>query len=656
MNAKYLWPLCALSLLLAAGGPAGCESNPGGTYQDALTDDTDGGESTFLDRPCEAAGYVDTDGDKIPDMLEGSADSDGDTIPDAFDTDSDNDGLPDSEEVGEGLCVFVTPDSDYDGQPDFRDPDSDNNGRPDGVDGTEDVDGDGIPNAYDRDDDGDSIDDSVEIGPDSADPVDTDQDGIPDMWDVDSDDDTILDADERRGDADLDGLPNFRDTDSDNDTLPDEDEAGDDDPLTPPDDSDEDGTPDFVDVDSDNDGLDDGLELSVGCSPTDVDTDGDSFTDLAEYTVGTDCADAASKIEGFYLILPYKPYDPPELRQFEFDTKIRQADVFFLIDSTGSMSEEIETVKTKLQGTIVPGIVAEIPDARIGIGEFRDQDDTGYFPVRVRQNVTDDILAVQAAINAFEWGGGSGYTSILEALYQMVTGEGFGAHLPPAPGCLDAGWGYPCFRTGALPIFIAFSDAEARNGPSGLLYTTDIFPPPHSYAAAVNALTDAGARFIGVDSGEADVDFRALSIDTGTVSVSGSPLLFEVASNGADIDLTIVEAVVTLANQVAFDVDTVVEERPFIDDDVDATRFVKSVTPMDAFPADNIMGFDSRQFYGVLPGTTLTFEVAFKNDFLEEERMPRAFRCRIVVRANFTTKLDEKVVLIIVPGTQGILE
>jgi len=648
---------------LAAMTPAACDSGSGGpNLVDAdVSDATE--DAPYTDQTCREIGYTDTDGDRMPDIFEGSDDSDDDGIPDFYDTDADNDGLADEAEAGPGGCVLEPPDGDFDGVPDFQDADADNNGRPDGVDGREDVDGDGLENYRDKDDDGDGIDDSDEIGPDPADPVDSDGDGIPDFWDDDSDNDTVRDADERRGDADVDGVPNIRDTDSDNDTIPDGDEAGDTDPATPPRDSDGDGAPDFVDLDSDGDGLDDGLEtsLTVGCSPTAVDSDGDSFTDLAEYTVGTDCADSNDKIEGFFLILPYDPAAEPEVRQFDFSTEIRQADVFFLIDGTGSMSEEIDTVKARLQDTIVPGIVAEIPDAWIGVGEFQDECDTSVFPVRVRQDVTNDIALVETGIsNVGLDSGGCGYTSLLEALYQMVTGEGFGAYLPPAPGCLDSGWGYPCFRVGALPIFIAFSDAEARNGPSGVAYSTSIIPVPHSYAAVVSTLADAGARFIGVDSGEetsdCDVDMRALAIDTGTVSVSGSPLLFEVDSSGTGIDSTIVEAIVTLANQVAFDVDTAVEERPFVDDGVDAAGFVKRVTPFDADPPDKIQGFDSRMFYGVLPGTTLTFEVAFKNDFVEEERMPRAFWCKIVVRADGTTRLDEKDVLIIVPGEQGILE
>jgi hypothetical protein len=56
---------------------------------------------------------IDSDGDTIPDSVEGTGDSDGDGIPDFQDTDSDNDGKPDSEEG--------TGDSDGDGIPNYRD-------------------------------------------------------------------------------------------------------------------------------------------------------------------------------------------------------------------------------------------------------------------------------------------------------------------------------------------------------------------------------------------------------------------------------------------------------------------------------------------------------------------------------------------------------
>ena len=80
---------------------------------------------------------TDSDGDGIPDAVEGAADSDGDGIPNFLDTDSDGDGLPDA------------------------------------VEGTGDVDGDGIPNYLDLDSDGDRVPDQLEValGYDPYDPA-----------------------------------------------------------------------------------------------------------------------------------------------------------------------------------------------------------------------------------------------------------------------------------------------------------------------------------------------------------------------------------------------------------------------------------------------------------------------------------------------------
>ena len=146
------------------------------------------------------------------------------------------------------------------------------------VEGTQDFDGDGIPNCLDTDSDGDSISDKLETT------VDTDKDGKPDYLDLDSDNDGILDSLENKVctgtgilcDTDADGTPNFRDLDSDADQIKDVNEANGSDynkdgiadgniddkgiptsankGLTPPD-TDRDGKYDPYDVDSDGDGI-----------------------------------------------------------------------------------------------------------------------------------------------------------------------------------------------------------------------------------------------------------------------------------------------------------------------------------------------------------------------------------------------------------------
>lgn len=91
--------------------------------------------------------------------------------------------------------------------------DSDGDTIPDGVEGTGDVDQDGVPNNLDVDTDADAIPDIVEAGPDPLNPVDTDGDGTPDYKDLDSDNDGLPDYFEGTGDLDGDTVPNYIDPD-----------------------------------------------------------------------------------------------------------------------------------------------------------------------------------------------------------------------------------------------------------------------------------------------------------------------------------------------------------------------------------------------------------------------------------------------------------
>ena len=128
---RRAWAL-GLCALLAGGGPllSGCSESAFNNGTDGTVRYDSGGGG-----PCKAG--QDSDGDGIPDEVEGCGnpptDTDVDGIPDYLDTDSDNDGVPDSAE-GAG-------DIDGDGIPNFQDNDSDG----DGInDGDEDLNGDGL--------------------------------------------------------------------------------------------------------------------------------------------------------------------------------------------------------------------------------------------------------------------------------------------------------------------------------------------------------------------------------------------------------------------------------------------------------------------------------------------------------------------------------
>lgn len=95
-----------------------------------------------------------------------------------------------------------TDDYDGDGIPNFQDDDSDNDGILDRIEKTTDPDGDGAGNWIDRDSDGDLLLDSWE----GAD--DWDNDGTPNFLDLDSDGDEWSDRDEGSKDCDENGVPN----------------------------------------------------------------------------------------------------------------------------------------------------------------------------------------------------------------------------------------------------------------------------------------------------------------------------------------------------------------------------------------------------------------------------------------------------------------
>jgi hypothetical protein len=604
---------------------------------------------------------ADEDGDGLADLLEGFplTDTDGDGVPDYQDHDSDDDGIGDGAESGEPACGKPAVDSDGDGQPDFRDTDSDGNGILDEDEFKGDIDNDGTGNWQDLDDDGDGMSDSLEIGPDSSDPADTDGDELPDYRDTDSDDDGILDEYEGRGDVDRDGLANFRDTDADGDGVPDglgpEEEGRND--------CDDDGLPCFLDRDSDNDGLTDAAEADMGTDRCAVDTDGDGLSDLAERAIGTDPLDGASAIgeDEYYVVLPYG--EPVVNKELEFETNIKQADVYFLIDTTGSMSQELANIRESLSEYIVPEVADVVPDVQFGVGRFDDiptggfggGDDVAYENIH---EISGNVVAVQAAIDTFgTGGGGDGPESDVVALYCTATGYGVDPWVAPHPGCLEGRFGYPCFRPYSLPIVLLFTDFSFHNGPPDGTVEPYNLPGVPNWVMAMDALNEIGAKVLGFSSAgnsgffsnDVTAHLTATAEATGAVRTDGTPLVFPLDSNGSGLDAAVVEAIADLATQVARDVNTQVEERPLVDDGINAADFVKSVVPLRASPEGGVSQVSDSTFVGVSAGTRLTFSVSLQNDLVQHELEPQVFVSRIVVVGDDTVRLDHRRVIVLIP-------
>ncbi len=487
---------------------------------------------------------------------------------------------------------------------------------------------------------------------------------------LDSDGDTILDTDEGDGDPDGDGVLNHLDDDADGDGIPDAEEAGDDDPATPPVDTDGDTVPDFLDLDADGDGLSDAREVELGTDPTNPDTDGDGDDDLVESVhPGADPTDGTRGIpeDDWVVRLPNRTAAQHETLTFE--PEVGRADVFFLVDTTGSMYGEIENIKHNLSTVLIPEIRSRIPDVAFGVANFDDfpygsYGDGSDVPFALQQAMTTDAALAQAGVNVLpNHGGADGPESQVEALYQTATGAGLGVWVPPyaGPDCLGA----PCFRPGALPIVLLFTDAPMHNGPPGT--TADAYvgiePTPHTWAQAIEALNAISAKVVGLYSGDPAYpdgrpDLLATVEATGAVDLEGAPLFYDIGVDGALLTTSVIDGIDVLATNAALDVDAEAEADPEAPFGVDTSCFVRAVTPTRWFGPTGIENdpeaverTDLSTFFAVVPGTQLEFDATLQNvDCYAGGPEAQAFLVTVVVRGNAVARLDERLVVVVVPA------
>ncbi len=485
----------------AAGATSGASSGgSGGSAGGDLTSAGDAGEATTTGGGSGAS--ADSDRDTISDRDEGAPgrDTDGDGTPDYLDGDSDGDDITDGFEAGDTRLGTAPVDTDGDGTPDFEDTDSDDDGILDATEtaGGFDTDGDLVPDYLDLDSDNDDASDAEEA-----------KHGL-DWRSADSDGDFISDGDEGLGDPDDDGVINALDADSDGDGFKDVDEAGDRLLDTSPLDSDFDGVPDFLDLDADGDGLPDDQEPDCGQLRTDGDADG--YIDLVEVLTGSDPCDAQDApldhgVE-FYFVLPYGGAE--QSSTLRFVPRVQKADVFFDIDTTGSMSGVISSLKSGL-GAIMSSARGRVTDSAFGVASFEDfplspYGGSGDEPFHLFSGITTDQSVAQAAANQLTLGGGgdlpeAGY----EALFQAADGSGIsGTGGDFGPFKSGGRIGGAQFRPGALPIIVHATDANAHDsvaGPGNPAYPSGY--NAHDRTAALAALEKIGARVITTQNGPA---------------------------------------------------------------------------------------------------------------------------------------------------------
>jgi len=417
-----------------------------------------------------------------------------------------------------------------------------------------------------------------------------------------------------------------------------------------------------------------GIRLEGGDTtmPMLPDSDGDGIPDVADECVGPGAfRDASGGCYGdtfFFHELPYG--GPAEIDPLDVRVQVRTADVYFLMDTTGSMGGELANLRSDLTsgsfiagcgGGIIGAVRCTIPDAWFGVGTH---DDFPYSPFgssgcgdrvyRNLRNIDPSVSGAQSAVNSIPLHCGSdGPESQTQALWAIATGNGFSGYLGSS-SCGGGRWGYPCFRPGTIPIVVLFTDAPFHNGPYGYNYYGTPGSRAASWSQTVNELNRNNIRVITVQSGSTWYsppyglpDANALADATGSYSSSGSRYVFRISESGTGLSRAVVDAVVDLANYNRMDISARATNNPATP--IDERGFVDSITAVGWGPGSCTGISGGRTFVQCLPGTNVDFNVAFRNDIVMPTATAQVFDFFIEVIGDGTAVLERVPVRIVVP-------
>jgi hypothetical protein len=246
--------------------------------------------------------------------------------------------------------------------------------------------------------------------------------------------------------------------------------------------------------------------------------------------------------QDFFFVLPYMPPTGEVAKPLDFGTAVPALDVFFLMDTTGSMAEEINNLRNALVNTVIPGIQNAVANTMFGVGAFEDfpidphggpRNLCGFSgttldqPLAVFSNMTNVVSQLQTAVGQYMIGsepkgcGNSWPESAIEAMYLVATGQGLSG-----PGGTNVPASNIGFRPKTMPVVVTITDAisnaagETRTCTTGLggIATTGYgssIATAHTRQQAKDALRAKCARTVGIApvianigncSGEADLE------------------------------------------------------------------------------------------------------------------------------------------------------
>jgi Integrin beta chain VWA domain len=237
----------------------------------------------------------------------------------------------------------------------------------------------------------------------------------------------------------------------------------------------------------------------------------------------------------FFFVLPYEDPMGPRRKPLQFSTAIPELDVFFLMDTTGSMFGSITNLQNALTNTIIPGIRAAVTNSQFGVGAYEDFPVLPYGslmgsacgrgglstpdqPFHLFQTITNDAAMVQTGVGRLRTatgpiGCGQDWPeSGIEGLYQAATGDGLTGPAPTSVPANHTGVGGVAFRPNSMPVIVQISDAMSH-GPGetrvcaasneSANYAGAVATAAHTRAQTKAALGAICGRVVGVSAVQA---------------------------------------------------------------------------------------------------------------------------------------------------------
>jgi hypothetical protein len=390
----------------------------------------------------------------------------------------------------------------------------------------------------------------------------------------------------------------------------------------------------------------------------------------------------------FFFVVPFGEDPNPKSDVLKFSTNIKQADVAFVMDTTGSMSSAIDNLKNALQGTLMAQLQAAIPNVGLAVVDYKDFGSGDPWGVKVRQGVTTNLALAKTAVGGMTASGGGDTPEAAAAAMQysllgqaMSGSPALAAHSNTAPGT----FGGADFRAGSIPVIVNITDADWHD-PSGGATMASLQAAFASTKAKFVNIAESGFSFSGGPESQANTLSDATGSHVpasafGTVSgcsagqcctgnsgagraatgPGGSCRLNFLSSGGSGVSTGIVKAIEAIAVGSTFDVTAKASNDPKNAKGVDATKFIKALRAMDegnaangcpAAPASDTNGDGIKDtFIAMKAGTPVCFEVIpAKNNFVEPDIDPQFFNAFVDVMAvQGNLQLDKRSVLFLVP-------